>query len=132
MIYGKFESFLMWFWGCCGYFIGDGVWIFALKWGNYRKVYRKILSEFWVILIFFISVMGKWDRLCVEMPLAKFSELSDSKKCKIPPSYFWRMTIVKNPLFMGYFLHFSKKCNLICGTGIFSPPYETKILLGYW
>nr|DAP89364.1 MAG TPA: hypothetical protein [Caudoviricetes sp.] len=32
---------------------------------------------------------------------------------------------------MGYFLHFSKKCKLIYGTGIFSPPYETKILLYY-
>lgn len=29
-----------------GVFHGDGVWIFAVKWRNYRKVYRKIFSDF--------------------------------------------------------------------------------------
>ena len=78
----------MWFWGLSGLFYGDGVWIFALKWENYRKVYRKIFSDFCVVLIFFISVMWKRDRLCVEMPLAKISEFSDNKKCKIPRLIF--------------------------------------------
>lgn len=41
------------------------------------------------------------------------------------------MTGVKNPLFMGYFLHFGKKCKIKSITGCFYAPYETKILLGY-
>lgn len=42
-----------------GYFWLDGVWIFAVKWEDYRKVYRKIFGDFYVIWYFFISVMGK-------------------------------------------------------------------------
>ena len=73
------------FWGNESDFMGEGVWIFVVKWGDYRKDYRKIFGWFLCDLVFFISVMGKWNRMCVEMPLAKFSENSDNKKCKISP-----------------------------------------------
>ena len=47
------------FWGNGSDFMGDGVWIFTLKWEDYRKVYRKILGEFCVALIFFYFGNGK-------------------------------------------------------------------------
>ena len=102
-------EFLMWFWGWWGVFYGDGVWIFAVKCGNYRKVYRKIFSDFCVVLIFFISVMGKWNRLCLEMPLAKFSEFSDNRKCKIPTSYFFINNDSKKTFIYGLFFALLEK-----------------------
>ena len=95
-----------------GYFMGNWVWIFAVKWGNYRKVYRKIFSDFCVVWCFFISVMGKWDKLCVEMPLAKFSEFSDNKICKIPPSYFFINNDSKKTFIYGLFFALLKKMQI--------------------
>lgn len=105
-------EFLMWFLVCEGYFMSNWIWIFGVKWGNYRKVYRKIFSDFCVILIFFISVIGKWDRLCVEMPLAKFSEFSDNKKCKIPPSYFLTNNDSKKSFIYGLFFALLEKMQI--------------------
>lgn len=99
--------------GLLGLFYGWLSMNFYRKMGKLPKSLPKdfewILSDF---DIFFISVMGKWDRLCVEMPLVKFSEFSDNKKCKIPPSYFWINNDSKKSFIYGLFFALLEKMRI--------------------
>ena len=78
----EFEHFYWLFGGGMVILLEVEIGILVVKWGDYRKVFRKIFGDFlWI----FYSVMGKWNKMCVEIALARFQNKNILKKCKISP-----------------------------------------------
>ena len=65
-----------------GGFVGSWNEYFGSKMGRLPKSFPKDFRWFFWI---FYSVMGKWNKMCVEIALARFQNKNILKKCKISP-----------------------------------------------